>query len=71
MTSPYSAAIGYWTALGGPWCLHAEQRDKDDLADAEYWLSIGFHKLAADRLERRRQRRILMGWPPWPTAPGT
>lgn len=59
----HTGNFGHWTEHGGPWCLHAAQRDKDDLSDAAYWASLGLHKLAEDRLERRRQRRILMGWP--------
>lgn len=58
-----SNVFGHWTEHGGPWCLHSAERDREDESDAVYWESIGFNKLAADRRERRRQRRILMGWP--------
>ena len=46
------------------WCTHARSRDELDTADARYWTSIGYHRLAAHTLRRRQQRRALMGWQP-------
>lgn len=47
-------------------CTFAHVRDEQDTGDAEYWRSVGFHRMAESSERRRDQRRRLMGWPPFP-----
>lgn len=57
-------AIGWGLTEDGHrigFCLFAAERDRQDAADAEYWSSIGFHRMAASSLRRRSERRNLMG----------